>query len=48
MTVRFTFALPDSTLSSFLMVPRARSDAKRRQTEIVYREKIKEVLVAGR
>ena len=48
MTVRFTFAPPDSSLSSFLIVPGARSDTKRRQTEIVYTEKIKEALVAGR
>jgi len=48
MTVKFTFALPDSTLSSFLMVPRARGDAKRRQADIVYREKMQEALVAGR
>jgi len=30
------------------MVPRARDEAKRRQTEIFYTEKIKEALVAGR
>jgi len=29
-------------------VPRARSDTKRRQTDIVYREKMQEALVAGR
>jgi len=48
MTVRFTFALPDSSLSSFLMVPRARDGAKRRKAEIFYTEKIKEALLAGR
>jgi len=30
------------------MVPRARGDAKRRQADIVYREKMQEALVAGR
>jgi hypothetical protein len=48
LSVHFTFSLPEPTLSSFLMVPRARSDAKRRQTDIVYREKMQEALVAGR
>jgi hypothetical protein len=29
------------------MVPREWSDVKRRQTDIIYREKMQEVLVAG-
>jgi len=47
-SLQIVFTLPDSSLSSLLMVPRARSDVKRRQTEIAYREKIKETLLAGR
>ena len=30
------------------MVPGARSDTKRRQNDIIYREKLQEALVAGR
>jgi len=40
MTVRFTFALPDSSLSSFLMVPRARRVIEGNQLKYVL--KIKE------
>jgi hypothetical protein len=47
-SLQIVFTLPDSPLSSLLMVPRARSDAKRRQTEMIYAEKIKETLLAGR
>lgn len=36
------------SLSSLLMVPRARSVVKRRQIDIVHTEKIKEVLLAGK
>jgi len=47
-SLQIVFTLPNSPLSSLLMVPRARSDTKRRQTDIVYREKMQEALVAGR
>jgi len=47
-SLQIVFTLPNSPLSSLLMVPRARGDAKRRQTDIVYREKMQEALVAGR
>jgi len=47
-SLQIVFTLPNSPLSSLLMVPRARGDTKRRQTDIVYREKMQEALVAGR
>jgi len=47
-SLQIVFTLPNSPLSSLLMVPRARSDVKKRQTEMIYTEKIKEILLAGR
>jgi hypothetical protein len=47
-SLQIVFTLPDSPLSSLLMVPRAQGDAKRRKAEMIYTEKIKEALLAGR